>query len=125
MVVEDEPSISDIIKTVLHGIGFDADTAENAVTAIDKLQRKDYELIISDMRMPNMDGKGLFRVVQSIKPELTDRIIFITGDLINPDTKKFFDEYDCKFLAKPFTPSDIKKLVADFFAAKNNEGGIA
>jgi len=125
LVVEDEATIAEIIKTTLDGVGLDADTAENALTAIDKLQHKDYDLIISDMRMPNMDGKGLFRVVQNIKPELLNRIIFITGDLVNPDTRKFFDEYKCKYLAKPFTPTDIKKLVSDFFASDYEGGGVA
>ena len=125
LVVEDEATIAEIIKTTLDGVGLDADTAENALTAIDKLQHKDYDLIISDMRMPNMDGRGLFRVVQNIKPELLNRIIFITGDLVNPDTRKFFDEYKCKYLAKPFTPTDIKKLVSDFFASDYEGGGVA
>ena len=125
LVVEDEPSIADLLKAVIEGVGFDVDTAEDALSAIDKLQNKDYDLIISDMRMPNMDGKGLFRVVESIRPELLNRIIFITGDLVNPDTKKFFDENKCKFLAKPFTPTDIKILISDYFAGDYGEGGIA
>ena len=125
LVVEDESSIADIIKTVLAGIGLDVDTEGNSLRALDKLQHKDYDLIISDMRMPNMDGKGLYQVVKNLKPELLDRIIFITGDMVNPDTKKFFDEYKCKFLAKPFTPTDIKRLVSDFFANDYEEGGVA
>ena len=72
-----------------------------------------------------MDGKGLFRVVESIRPELLNRIIFITGDLVNPDTKKFFDENKCKFLAKPFTPTDLKILISDYFAGDYGESGIA
>ncbi len=125
LVVEDESSIADIIKTVIDGLGLEADTTENALTAIDKLRQKDYDLIISDMKMPNMDGKGLFRELQNIKPQLLNRIVFITGDLVNPDTKKFFDEHACNVLAKPFTPSDIKKIISGFFAGEYGNDGIA
>jgi len=62
--------------------------------------------------------------VKDIKPVLLDRIIFITGDLVNPDTMKFFDDNSCKVLAKPFTPTDIKKTVSDFFASEYEEGWV-
>ena len=51
-------------------------TAVNGAVALDKLQERDYDLILSDLRMPELDGPGLYKELERRHPDLLHRIIF-------------------------------------------------
>lgn len=115
LVIDDEQTILDLVKTVVEGMGLQACTATDARIAMDKIKEEDYDLIISDIRMPNMDGKEFYRVIRRVRPELLSRIIFTTGDTINPETQKFLKESMVKHLEKPFSTTDLRKLLVHYF----------
>ncbi|MBI5755755.1 MAG: response regulator [Nitrospirae bacterium] len=117
LIVDDEITILNLLKTIVEGMGHEVDTAINAMAAVDKIRDKDYDLIISDIKMPTMDGKGLYRVVHSLRPDLINRLIFTTGDIVNPETQRFLEESKCNYIMKPFTPTEIKKIIRDFLAS--------
>jgi len=115
LVVDDEKQIYHMIEEALrcdeHILGY----ACNGSDAIDELQATDYDLIISDLKMPIMDGKELFAQVNKKYPHLKDRFIFITGDTAGHSTSEFVRKKKVKLLAKPFDVDDIKKAVREIF----------
>ena len=113
LVVEDESAISQICSRVLSGEGYEVDIAENGVEAQEKLKVKDYDICFIDIMTPVMDGKQLFRWITKERPELVAKVIFTTGDSINPDTRAFLDETGRPFLPKPFTLAELKTLVRE------------
>lgn len=113
LVVEDESSISQICSRVLSGEGFEVDIAENGVEAQEKLKVNDYDICFVDIITPVMDGKQLFRWMTKERPELVAKVIFTTGDAINPDTRTFLDDAGRPFLPKPFTLAELKTVVRD------------
>ncbi len=113
LVVEDESSISQICSRVLSGEGFEVDIAENGAEAQEKLKANDYDICFVDIITPVMNGKQLFRWITKERPELVAKVIFTTGDAINPDTRTFLDEADRPFLPKPFTLAELKTVVRD------------
>jgi DNA-binding response OmpR family regulator len=113
LVVEDEPSISQICSRALRGEGFEVDIAENGVEAQEKLKAKDYDICLIDIMVPLMDGKRLFRWIKEAKPELLTGVIFTTGDSINPDTRDFLDKAGKPFLPKPFTLDELKIIIRE------------
>ncbi len=115
LVIDDEQTILDLVKTVVEGMGLYACTASDGLIAMDKIKEDTYDLIISDIRMPNMDGKEFYRVIRRVRPEMLSRIIFTTGDTINPDTHKFLKESNVPYLEKPFSVASLKRLIADYF----------
>jgi len=111
LVVEDEPVISRVCSQALRGEGFEVDIAANGNIAEGMLEKREYDLILIDIRTPVMNGKQLYQSINDKHPDLTDRVIFTTGDLLGGDTKSFLEQSGRLFLPKPFTPDELKTIV--------------
>lgn len=113
LVVEDEPAISQVCRRVLTRDGFEVDTAVDGRMAQGMLREGDYDLILMDIRMPVMGGREFYQILEVQYPELVDRVIFATGDVIGSDTRKFLERSGRPFLPKPFTPDELKTIVRE------------
>ncbi len=112
LVVEDEPAISQVCLRVLTSERFEVDIAANGELAQAKLQEKDdYTLILIDIRTPVMNGKELYQWIKEKYPELTNGVIFTTGDVMGGDTQSFLELAGRPFLPKPFTPDELRTTV--------------
>jgi len=112
LVIDDEPSIVDILHETLRKDGHRVDTASNGKTALRKLKAQQYDVIISDLRMPGMGGEDLYESVRAISPEMARRIIFSTGDVANESTRAFLERTGNPYLQKPFELAAMRRLVA-------------
>jgi len=110
LIIDDEPMLLDLLKTVIEEVGHEVDATSDASLALEKIRRTAYDLIICDMRMPHMDGKDFYRKAEELSPGLKKRIIFSTGDVINADTQSFLKQSGARWLEKPFTPTDLKRV---------------
>jgi two-component system NtrC family sensor kinase len=63
--------------------------------------------------MPELDGPGLYRELAQRWPALLGRVIFITGDSLNPDTQRFLASIGARALHKPFDLDDIHRIVRE------------
>lgn len=113
LVVEDEPAIGQVCRLVLTRDGFEVDTAVNGEMAQRMLREGDYDLILMDVRMPVMSGREFYQILEVQYPELADRVIFATGDVIGNDTSKFLKQSGRPVLIKPFTPDELKTIVRE------------
>jgi DNA-binding response OmpR family regulator len=113
LVVEDEPAISQVCHRILTGGGFEVDAAINGEVAQEMLGERDYTLVLIDIRMPVMSGKEFYQLIKSQCPQLVDRVIFVTGDVIGSATKNFLEQSGRPVLAKPFTPDELKTIVGE------------
>jgi DNA-binding response OmpR family regulator len=113
LVVEDEPSVSQVCSRVLSGVGFEVDIVENGAEAQEKLKSKGYDICLIDIMTPVMDGKRLFRWIKEEHPEVVPGVIFTTGDAINPDTRDFLEQSGRPLLPKPFTLDELKTVVRE------------
>ena len=113
LVVEDEPTISQVCLRVLTGEGLEVDIAVNGDIAQDKLEKKDYHLCLIDIRTPVMDGKQLYQVITTRHPGLVTGVIFTTGDMLDGDTRRFLELAARPFLAKPFTPDELRTVIRE------------
>ncbi len=113
LVVEDEPAISQVCLRVLTGEGFEVDIAVNGKVAQDMIQEKQYDLCLIDIRTPEMDGKELYQWLEEKHPQLAAVVIFTTGDVMGGDTQSFLEQTARSFLAKPFTPDELKAIVRE------------
>lgn len=108
LVIDDDPAILTILRKALSQEDLALDCAESARKAVQMLARDDYDLILSDIRMPEFDGKQLFAFLEEHQPHYRGRVIFLTGDTGNPDTMKFLEETQCAYLSKPI---DLPALI--------------
>jgi len=113
LIVDDEPAICDICQRILTKEGFEVDIASNGKVAQDVIEEKQYDLCLVDIRTPAMSGKELYYWLQAKHPQLANRVIFTTGDVMGGDTKDFLGQTERPFLAKPFTPDDLKAIMRE------------
>ena len=113
LVVDDEPSISQVCLRVLTSEGLEVDIAVNGASAQNMLGEKDYDLCLIDIRTPIMNGKQFYQWVNEKHPKLLNGVIFTTGDLIWGDIESFLEQTGRPFLPKPFTPDELKTIVRE------------
>jgi len=112
LMVDDEKYILDFLIEVFRLLPFTVDTATDSRTALNKIQSCEYDLVITDYKMPQMSGGDLFNWVKENRPSLADKIVFMTGDTVNPETHSFFKDNRIRYLTKPFKIEEIKDIVA-------------
>jgi CheY-like chemotaxis protein len=84
----------------------------NGQEALDRIAQHDYDLVLSDLRMPVLDGPGLYHALVQGHPEMIGRLAFITGDSLSPEIQAFLRDTKVPCLEKPFLPEDVLRLVA-------------
>ena len=117
LVVEDEPNIARVCERILAAEGFQVDIAENGEIALKMLRKKDYDLCISDIRTPRMNGIELYRQLEIERPEVVNRFIFTTGDTLSGNIKTFLEETGRPCLPKPFAPENLRAIFKTVFVA--------
>lgn len=110
LVVDDEPDLSSLIAELLGTHGYRVVTAENGRAALDRLSRASFDIILSDFRMPEMDGPGLYRELERQHPHLLPRLVFMTGNAFTDDTADFFAATGAPCLRKPFEREDVQRV---------------
>ena len=120
LVVDDEPGIRGFIREYFAYLGYTVDEAEEGGKALELLREGEYDIILSDIKMPGMDGREFFRWIKEHRPELIPRVVFITGDVMHPETQNFLREVRVPCLRKPFGIGDLNELLRKFFG---EEGG--
>lgn len=113
LILDDEESLADMLTEMLEMQGHAATACLHPNRALELIDRETFDLIISDFRMPGMNGQEFYRCVVQKKPALAKRIIFLTGDIIADDTHAFLESTGNPHLTKPFQLSAIEQLVAD------------
>ena len=114
LVVDDEPTVLELLSDLLSSRGHRVVTAADGQAALDCLRREPdgFDLIVSDIRMPVLDGPGLHAAVRALAPDLARRMIFATGDIAGEEAHAFLAANGCAFLAKPFQLEDMEALMA-------------
>ncbi len=111
LVVDDEKVITELVKRVLDGEGYEVDTANNAAEALKMIEGGRYHLILLDVKMPGMDGVELYQRIKDIARSLARRVVFITGDVMGADTERFLSEARAARLDKPFSAEQLRMAV--------------
>jgi PAS domain S-box-containing protein len=111
LVVDDEPELATLLAEILGEDGHRVETADNGAAALEKLRDGTYDLIISDLRMPQLDGPGLYREVARRHPRLLRRMVFVTGDTLGPESTEFLRTSEALTFSKPFVASDVRRAV--------------
>jgi len=112
LILDDEPTILELLKKALSDDEFHVDTASRSEDALKMLEKASYDIIISDIKMPGMGGKEFYRALKSIRPAAVNNIIFMSGDSASQETQNFLKESGNLFLHKPFTIAQVKEIIA-------------
>jgi len=117
LVIDDEVDVANAIAEMLKMMGgHHVDEAIDDKKAFELLENNQYDLVISDMRMPGVDGPTLYRQIVARYPNLERRFVFLTGDSFRPETQQFFKDTQALYLIKPCTFEEIETAVTQVFA---------
>ena len=112
LLVDDEQDILDILARALGIAGYNVDAACNGQLALDKVSAQDYDLIVTNIRMPVMGGEAFYRELCSSYPRLAKRVIFCTGDIASLATQRFLNTTGAPVIFKPFQLSTVLDVVS-------------
>lgn len=111
LVVDDEESVGELICDLLQDIGCQTTLTANAREAIAKLSEASFDAIISDFKMPGMDGEAFFKELRRIRPDHVARIGFVTGDSMGKAVNRFLQDCQRPFIEKPISKDDLAALL--------------
>jgi len=113
LLVDDEPGILEVLRTLLEENGYVIEVANNGLQALELIQAASYDLVISDLCMPGLGGEALYERVCQLSPALGQRMMFITGDTVSGTSRTFLESTGNHWLAKPFNLAEIEKTVRE------------
>ncbi len=112
LLLDDEPLILDFVKEVLLDSGYSVDAVSEGQKALELLGNSDYDIIISDMKMPGMSGKQFYLEAKKLRPRTSGKIIFMSGDTASKETQDFLKETGNQYVQKPFTVQMLKEVIS-------------
>ena len=116
LVVDDEEVFTDPLCRILSREGHVVEVARDGEEAWQAMGRKRYECILMDVRMPGLGGKELYRRIKEHDEGMAKRVIFATGDTLNPETQEFLESTGNAWLGKPFTVEELESRIQECLA---------
>jgi len=117
LVAEDEPLVLDLFSRLLAQDGATVTLAHDGEEAWSKILETDFDLIVADLRMPNLDGRALYERLVEEKPSMVRRFVFATGDLVRQESLKFLEGLPNRILAKPLDVENVRRVLLQVVAA--------
>jgi PAS domain S-box-containing protein len=111
LIIDDEPNVQDVLAKSLVSRGYTVAAAGNGEDGLKRLAESEFDVILCDFRMPGLSGMDFYRRIQSERPALASKIIFITGDTANLVTRRFIEENGLNILEKPFELPDLLQVI--------------
>ena len=116
LLIEDERSVMDFVSTALKRNGYACVTSNSAAEGIRQLESGRFSGVISDMRTPGgASGADVHAWIVAHRPELSKRMLFITGDTVNEDTMKALASTGVPYIEKPFRVQELINIVEKIF----------
>jgi|RhiMetdeSRZDD1v2_1073273.scaffolds.fasta_scaffold1824726_1 CheY-like chemotaxis protein len=111
LVVDDETSFATALAALLSRDGHQVDTVENGNAALLQIQARHYDVILSDLRLPELDGQDFYHLLKNDSPDLQRRVIFLTGDILNPMSIEFLEQHNLLWLPKPCSGAQVREMI--------------
>ena len=117
LVIDDEPSVVRALTRLLCRDGYRVGTAINGRDALTQLQAQAYDVIVCDLRMPELDGPAFYAILTRQYPTLRQRVIFLTGDAGSEASRTFLTQSGRPWLRKPSAITMIRRAIQQVLQA--------
>lgn len=111
LVVDDEPEIADLLEDILSADGNQIVVEPDGDAALARLVAEPFDLVVSDLTMPGLDGPGLWREARARLSGRAPPFVFLTGDALRLDRAAEMRDAGCPFVEKPFEPAAIRRVI--------------
>ncbi len=120
LVVDDDPTVGKVLGDILRADGHRVTTARNGVQALALLTNQVFDLLLVDVRMPELEGPALYRVLEQHNPEHAHRVMFMTGGAVDAETGNILATMRTPLLRKPLQVEELRIRVQQFFLAADS-----
>lgn len=111
LVIDDEQIVLDSVRKILSADEFEVDTTLSGQEGIKKALFHDYDIVLTDVRMPDTSGKTVLREIKRVKPSLP--VIIITGYSNIGSARETMQLGAADYVEKPFTPEELLKAISE------------
>ena len=111
LVIDDEEPILQMVSEVLSRSGYRVDVASDGESALKRLNDRRYDLAICDWKMPGLNGREVYERIRTTDLGLSERFIFMTGDVINDRIQEFLKQENKLCLSKPFSLTEFENAI--------------
>ena len=123
LVIEDEPSVTAFIRSALERSGYSVVAARSCADALRMLRGGSFTGVVSDMRTPGgMTGADVHAWLAENRPELAGRVIFVTGDIANDETRRLLASTVAPCIEKPFRVQQLISAAGELFGTPEPAG---
>jgi two-component system NtrC family sensor kinase len=113
LIVDDEAEIRDTLTEILTGARHRVIAVGSGREALGRMAAESFDVILTDIRMPDIDGRALYQAIEERWPGRSGRVVFITGDTLASTLRDFVVESGRPVIEKPFLPSEVRRVVAE------------
>jgi CheY-like chemotaxis protein len=111
LVLDDERSFTHGLAQLLRRDGYTVDTADNGEAGLLQLQAHSYDVLLCDLRMPDLDGTVFYGRLLLQYPAIAQRVIFLAGDTLRLESKAFLERSGRLWVPKPCTAAAIRRVI--------------
>ena len=123
-MVDDEDSNATLVRRALEQAGYDVESTTLSRRALAMIERAPYDVVVADVKMPELNGQELYTRASQIRPEMARRFIFVTGDIDGEDTLDFLERCSCAYFLKPFNLERLTSAVDMLVKGSRPDGRI-
>jgi PAS domain S-box-containing protein len=113
LIVDDEAEIRDALAEILVAAGYGVDGVDSGRAALERMAAEVYDVILTDLRMPDLDGRALYEEIERRWPGNGARVVFVTGDTLTTASREFVAQTGRPVIEKPFLPNEVRHVVAE------------
>ena len=121
LLLDDEPIVGKRLKPALEKVGYEVEVFKDPVAAQERIKEKEFDIVITDICMPNVDG---IQILDEVAQQSSrTKVIMITGYAMMEMARQAMEKGAFDFIAKPFKPDDLREVVAKAAEALKTEAG--
>jgi len=120
LLAEDNSSNQKVIMAMLKRLGYRADPVANGIEALQALDRQHYDIVLMDVRMPEIGGLEATKIIRQRWPENGPKVIAITAHALEGDMKKCLDSGMDDYISKPVTMRDLGEVLNKYWPASKD-----
>jgi len=124
LLVDDEEVVIDLLVDILQSERHQIETASNGREGLRKIQEGEFDLMILDLKMPDMTGQQVYEEVIRDRPAMRNRIIFVTADTVSTDVEQFLIRTGCLCISKPFAIDSVLAGVRELLGGAAAVGSV-